>query len=141
MGSVEMMPGEEPGQPAELRTEQRQHQPGIAAEHHRVQPPRHPVELVEREEPAYEREREQPPAAYPDDPQHDRQEDQRDEDPRDERAHAMSSREVSCAEAAAADRVLVDRGPQVVGVEVRPERVGEDELRIRGFPEQEVREP
>src|SRR6476620_3427227 len=57
-------PGQEPRHAAELRSEQRQHETGVAAEHHRVQPPRHPVELVEREEPAYERRAKshQPPA-------------------------------------------------------------------------------
>src|SRR6476620_1873904 len=83
-------PGQEPRHAAELRSEQRQHETGVAAEHHRVQPPRHPVEPVEREEPAYERQGEEPPAARPDDPEYERQEDQRDQDSREERIHARS---------------------------------------------------
>ena len=35
----------------------------------------------------------------------------------------------------------VERRAEVVGAEVGPERVGEDELRVRRLPEQEVRDP
>src|SRR5918994_2881235 len=45
------------------------------------------------------------------------------------------------AEAPAAARVLLDRRPEALLVEVRPERVVEDELGVRGLPEQEVRDP
>src|SRR5262245_5701859 len=45
------------------------------------------------------------------------------------------------AEAAAAAGVLVDRGAQVLGAEVRPQRVDEDELGVGELPEQEIRDP
>ncbi len=48
----------------------------------------HAIELVERREAADDREREEPPAAYPHDPEHDGQEHDRDEQSREERAHA-----------------------------------------------------
>src|SRR5436309_10514995 len=47
----------------------------------------------------------------------------------------------SAAESTAAARVILDCGSKLVWAEVRPERVGEDELRIRRLPEQEVRHP
>src|SRR6187551_3630252 len=47
----------------------------------------------------------------------------------------------SSAEAALAAGVLLERGVQVAFLEVRPEPVHEDELRVGELPEEEVRDP
>src|SRR5436853_5890102 len=47
----------------------------------------------------------------------------------------------AAAEAPATLCVLLERRPEVVDAELRPERLDEDELRVGGLPEQEVREP
>src|SRR4029077_17609125 len=44
------------------------------------------------------------------------------------------------AESSTAARIIRKRGPQVTGVEVGPELVREDKLRVRELPEQEVRD-
>ena len=57
--------------------DQRQHEPEVAGDHDRPQRARHRVELVQREQPDDAGEHAQPPAAEPDDPEHERQADQR----------------------------------------------------------------
>src|SRR3970040_82560 len=47
----------------------------------------------------------------------------------------------SSSEPASATRVLVERRPELLLAEVRPQRVREHELRVRRLPEEEVREP
>ena len=78
---------------------------------------------------------EQPPAAEVHGAEHDRQRDRHDEQPRDDVAHSLPA-----AEASPAARVLLERAAQVARVEVRPEPVDEDELRVRELPEHEVRD-
>src|SRR5688500_3990416 len=46
-----------------------------------------------------------------------------------------------CPEPPPSAGVLLERVPEPVLAEVRPQRVREDELRVRGLPEQEIREP
>ena len=83
---------EHPRRPAELRAEQRRERARVAGEHERPQPARHHVELVQRDERRDEREAEEPPAAQPDEPEHDGHADDRDEEPRDELVHRPPNR-------------------------------------------------
>ena len=82
--------GEHPRRPAELRAEQREHEPGVAREHERPQRPRHAVELVQRDEPCHDGEHPEPPAAEPDEAEDRGQPDGRDQDPGPEGAHRLS---------------------------------------------------
>ena len=118
------------------RPTQREHEPDVAAEDERAEPPRDHVELVERQEAADEREREQPPAAEPDEA---------------ERRPAAARRRRGCAtrkaltgrrRTAADDAANSSSASRRSAVaEVGPERLREDELGVRRLPQQEVREP
>ena len=115
--------------PSRVRSE-----PDVATEYERTEAATHRVELVQSHQPTDEGGREEPPAAEPHDPEDDRQQHQGDDDPRPEGAHRPPNRRSRAANAA-------ERCPQVVGAEVGPERVGEDELGVRRLPEHEVRDP
>ena len=84
--------GEEPGCAAELRAEENEHEAGVPAEHERSEPARDHVELVEGEDPADQREREEPPVAEPDQVEHHRQQGGADENARPEGVHATGRR-------------------------------------------------
>ena len=85
----------------------------VAREHDRPQRPRHPVQLVQPDDGGRRREREHPPAAEVDEPEHDRDACGRDEDPRPD---ARSS----AAEPPSPARILGHASPQVVLAEVGP---------------------
>ena len=108
--------------------------PDVASEHDRSQAASHRVELVECHQAADERDGEEPPAAEPDDAEDQRQQDERDRDPRPEGAHRPPNRR-------SRDGERRERVAEVIGAEVGPERVGEDELGVGRLPEHEVRDP
>ena len=140
--------------PPSCIAEQREDEAEVAREHERAQLPRDPVELVQRDEAAGEREPEEPPAAEVDDADDEREQDRDDRDPRPERAHTAAhplTSETGQLGICAAERVSVRRSaavcartprarPAAVRAEVGPERVHEHELGVRGLPEEEVRD-
>src|SRR4051812_37261837 len=74
-------PSQRPVGAAELRTEERPDRAEVAGQDDRAQRPRHPVQLVQGEEPRNEREPEERPAPEVDDPEDERDPGRRDQDP------------------------------------------------------------
>ncbi len=111
-----------------------QREPEVAAQHERPERPRHDVELVEREQAADEREREEPPAAEVHEADHEREQDRDDEDAGEQRTHRAPNRRARLAYSSTRDA-------EALLAEVGPQRVVEDELGVRRLPEQEVRDP
>src|SRR5436190_4589509 len=84
--------GRHPRDAAQLGTEQAQHEARESGQDEWAERSRHSIELVQRDQPAGQRERPEPPAAEVHQSKHGGEQDSADDDPRPERAHLPPKR-------------------------------------------------
>src|SRR3990172_4034123 len=80
-------PAEEPGNAPELDAQEREGEAHVSREHERTELPGDPVELVQGDDPARDRETEQPPASEIDEADDERQQNRHNHEARHERGH------------------------------------------------------